>query len=132
MLHGILEVLHHALLPDNFLNARLCLNIKGVCIQLLNLPLPLQALAAFPFIIVVEELGKQMRVIDHAGKLWLLPHSFLSQPWIAQDLQPDHFWVRLGRWPVSRSCTSVAASCSCHCCRCCCPCPPCRGTASLL
>lgn len=77
MFHGVLEVFHDALLPDNLLDACLCLNVEWVRVELCNLPLAVLALAAFPVVVVVEELGKQLRVVNHGSQLRLLTYSLL-------------------------------------------------------
>ena len=67
VLHGILQILHDPLLPNHLLDSGLSLDIKGVRVQTLNLPLTLLALPPLPVKVCVEELGKALRVLERGG-----------------------------------------------------------------
>lgn len=95
VLHGILQVLHDPLLPDDLLNFCLGLDVERIRVQGRNLSLPLRPLPALPVSSIAEGGSEALRVVQHACKLWLCPLQFCPVFRVAQDLQAEELGVGL-------------------------------------
>ena len=86
MFHGILQVLHDSLLSDHLLDLPLCLNIKHVVVESLNLPLSFYSFTLLAVLAVAEHAGKSAGVVNGRRQLRVLPLNLLANGRIAQDL----------------------------------------------
>jgi hypothetical protein len=99
VLHGILQVLHDALLADDLLYSRLGLDVEGVRIQQLDLASSLLALPPLPVLARRELARKPLRILQRGHQIGPRSRQLAPQVGVAQNLQPDHLWVLLNRRP---------------------------------
>lgn len=93
MLHRILKILHHALLPDHLLDLPLLLHVERIVVQPTNELLPLEPLALLPRNIIIHYLREPLGVLQGGCQLWVLALEFLTRRRGSEDLEPNDFGV---------------------------------------
>ena len=73
MLHGILQILHDALLANHLLDPCLRLDVKGIGVELLNLTVSLRTFSAVPVGAFGPDPGEPLGIRQGGGELRALP-----------------------------------------------------------
>ena len=112
MVHGVLQILDYALLPNHLFNLGLCFDIERVGIEegkfSLLLSLDVLLLPQHPIV----DLAPSGFIVHRIGKFLILSSNLVQDTWIAKGLQPNH--LSISHWPRSTSAITsrIAWSCS--------------------
>lgn len=93
VLHGILQILHDALLANHLLDPCLSLDVKGIGVELLNLSVPLRTFSPVPVGALGPDPGESLGIRQGRAELGALPAEFTLEVGIAQDLEADDLGV---------------------------------------